>query len=222
MPQRNCAICASTPHPPPPARCPPAAERPGSGSGRQRRRRAPARRRASAPFAVTPSSRPPLVTSRPPSSAVPAWKTSAPLASASLDALDRRPAVTRRRVVARGQHDGDRRSLDTSERDSRQRPLGRAGEYGEEVAVDERHDRLRLRVAEAAVVLEHAGPLVREHQPGEQRPDERRSPARELRKDRPDGPVDDRRRASRRRALRRERTSPCHRCSARCLPRMRA
>src|SRR4029450_2130666 len=40
-------------------------------------------------------------------------------------------------------------------------------------------------------VLAPPGPIGREHQPGEQRPDERRSPARELRQDRPDGSVDD-------------------------------
>ena len=41
-------------------------------------------------------------------------------------------------------------------------------------------DRLRLRIAEAAVELEHARPLRREHQPGEQRAHERSAPAVQL------------------------------------------
>src|SRR4029078_11554447 len=53
-------------------------------------------------------------------------------------------------------------------------------QWAQKSAVEERNPRLRLRVAEPAVVLEHAGAVRRQHQPREERADERMSPASEL------------------------------------------
>src|SRR5438046_2590796 len=94
-----------------------------------------ARLRASATDAAQPVTlriRPPFVTRLPSYTAVPAWKTSAPVSSASVVPAE---------------------------------------------------DRLRLRIAEAAVELEHLGPVVGEHEPGVERPDERSAAARELGQD---------------------------------------
>ena len=94
------------------------------------------------------------------------------------------------------------------------------GERLEQVALETRDQHLRLGIAEAAVELEHAGPVARQHQPGEQAPHERRAPPRELVDDRP---VDRARRAPRpRRAPATARRRPCRRCSARCRRRRRA
>ncbi len=53
-------------------------------------------------------------------------------------------------------------------------------ERAQQVALDERQDRLRLRIAETAVVLEHARPVGREHEAGEEGADERRATQCEL------------------------------------------
>jgi hypothetical protein len=96
------------------------------------------------------------------------------------DALDRRPAVTARRVVAARQDDGDGGLVGGGYFEARYLSGGRRRERGEEVAVQPRYDHLRLRVAEAAVELEHARPLRGQHQARVQQPGERRATAREL------------------------------------------
>ena len=108
--------------------------------------------------------------------AVPAWKTSAPAASAASSPAIVVPAV----AVAR-----DSRSAATTtvtaaparhvERDAGEIACRRAGERPEQVAVDEREHGLRLGIAEAAVELEHARPVRGQHQPGEEQADERRA-----------------------------------------------
>ena len=145
-----------------------------------------------------------------------------PSASASSMPVDRRARVARGRVVARREHDGDRGLVGGRER---RRPRGRpprpprARRGGRPRARGQ--DRLRLRVAEAAVELEHARPVVGQHQPGEEDADERRAAPRELLEHRPVDRLDelgDLGSTSRARASR----SPCRRCSARCRRRRRA
>ena len=77
--------------------------------------------------------RPPFVTTAPSRSAVPAWKTSAPVASAASIPVIARAAVAARRVVAGGEHDGDgrarrcRRAASARGRRPRRRRARRAG-----------------------------------------------------------------------------------------------
>ncbi len=100
-----------------------------------------------------------------------------------LDPRDPRAAVAACGVVAGGEHDGNGRACPPAELDVRQ-VAGRSGsERCEQITVDERQQRLRLGVAEAAVVLEHPRAGRGQHQPREQRPDERAAPGRELRQD---------------------------------------
>ncbi len=99
--------------------------------------------------------RPPFVTTAPSRSAVPAWKTSAPVASAASIPVIGEPRSPARRIVAGREHDGHRRARCPTELDVAE-IAGRSGsERGEQVTVDERQQRLRLGIAEAAVVLEH-------------------------------------------------------------------
>src|SRR5581483_8740459 len=113
-----------------------------------------------APSAVTQRMRPPFVTRVPPCSAVPAWNTSAPVAAL--------------RVVAPREDDRDRRLPPRRELDAGD-VAGRArGERLEQVAVEAGEERLRLRVPETAVELEHARAALGQHQPGEEAAGERR------------------------------------------------
>ena len=87
------------------------------------------------------------------------------------------------------------------------------GERLEQVALEPREERLRLRVAEAAVELEHARPVGGQHQPGEEHAGERRAAPRELCEHRA---VRRARRAPRRRRPRAAApasTRPCRPCS---------
>ncbi len=82
-----------------------------------------------------------------------------------LDALDRGAAVASGRVVARRQHDGDRGVV--GGRDGRRparSPAAAAASASSRSPSSARQDRLRLRVAEAAVELEHARAVVGQHQ----------------------------------------------------------
>ena len=129
----------------------------------------------SAPTAVTVSTRPPLVTTRPCSSdAVPAWNTTTPsCASARIEPRDDVSlAIGRRRIAVRREHDADarrRRQLDRRV----ERARGRLRKVHEQVAREPRHEHLAFRVAETNVVLEHLRALGREHQPAEQHAAER-------------------------------------------------
>ena len=119
---------------------------------RARARLADGRRRAP----VTSRMRPPFVTSAAVASAVPAWKTSAPAASASVDARRSACRCRRARVVAGREHDRDRRRVRTPRARRRaSSPRAAAASAAEQVALEPRQDRLRLGIAEAAVELEH-------------------------------------------------------------------
>src|SRR5919108_5248555 len=76
------------------------------------------------------------------------------------------PAHWALRVPGGGEDDRDGRVPGRRERRLIERPHGRRGEGGKEVALEEREDGLRLGVAEAAVELEHARALVGEHETG--------------------------------------------------------
>ena len=164
---------------PPASTCarPPRPRRCRSGSERRRSRsptrpRTPRRGRSRpSPRPVTPRIRPPFVTSRSPCSAVPAWKTRAPAASARS-----RPVIgvpcPRAGVSGRSDDDGDRGAGLVRECDARQLADCGRGERLGEVAIEQREHRLRLRVAEAAVELEDARPVLRQHEPGVEETDE--------------------------------------------------
>jgi hypothetical protein len=64
------------------------------------------------------------------------------------------------------ENDGHRRLRAGGELDPVQRPGGGRGQRLEQVSLEAREDRLGLRVAEAAVELENAWPVVRQHQAG--------------------------------------------------------
>ena len=167
----------------------------------------------SAPTPVTLSMRPPFVTRRPSCSAVPAWKTSAPARLGRLDPADRRAAVAVRGIVAGGEHDRDGRASAAARADAAEIAGGGGGEHREQVAVEQRQQRLRLGIAEAAVVLEHARAVGGQHEPREERPDEGAAARRELGQHRAAGEVDELARPRRRRGRGPGRTSPCRRCS---------
>src|SRR3972149_11560327 len=83
-----------------------------------------------------------------------------------LDTADLDPDLARLRVAPRGED--DRPGARGRDRDLEAREVaGRRGrEELEQVALEPRHDRLRLRVAEAAVELEHGAPARGQHQAG--------------------------------------------------------
>ena len=133
------------------------------------------------PSAVTLSTRPPALGPLPSRRAVPAWKTSAPSASASSMPRISTPDSARVRVAARGEHDGHRARPATRSTSAPSEIAGRRrGEGLEQVALETRQDDLGLGVAEAAVELEHPRPVLRQHQAGVEEPDEGRPPPREL------------------------------------------
>ena len=135
----------------------------------------------SSPSAVTPSTRPPAVTTSPSRSAVPAWKTSTP----ARDAVEPADDVARRgarRVAAGGEHDADRGARVPLELRARQAArLGRGEQQREQVGAQPRQHDLRLGIAEADVELEHLrAPSGAEHQARVEDAVERRAAAREL------------------------------------------
>ena len=155
--------------------------------------------------------RPPFVTSRPSWSAVPAWKTSAPVASAASTPSigvpwsprsGYSPPESTTVTAARSATSGCRREV--------------AGEQRQQVALEAGQQRLRLGIAEAAVELDHAQPVLRSHQSRVEEPLERRAALRELAEHRQVHRLEDLappRRPRRRAAARR---SPCRPCSGRC------
>src|SRR5439155_21164161 len=80
------------------------------------------------------------------------------------DSVDRRPTVALLRIVASSENDGHRSAAGRAELGA-ERARGSAGERLEQVALQARQDRLRLRIPEPAVELEHPRPGIGEHQP---------------------------------------------------------
>ena len=136
------------------------------------------------PSPVTFRTRPPALTRRPSRTAVPAWKTSAPPASASSMPPICDPGSGASGYPAGGEHDAHGRLGPGRELHSAERSPGRAREGAEEVALEPREDRLSLGVAEAAIELEHARPVAGQHEACVEQPDERRAAGRELGQDR--------------------------------------
>ena len=139
-----------------------------------------------------------------------------------LDPGDPRASVAARGVVARGEDDGHRRPFPALERRLSEIARSRGREGGEQVALEQRQQRLRLGIAEAAVVLEHARAVGSEHQAGEQHPDERVAAGRELLEHGPAGEVDQPLDLVAARGREPARTSPCRPCWARGRRRRRA
>ena len=92
-----------------------------------------------------------------------------------LDSLDRRALVVASGIVTSGEHHGHRRAI-------RELQILRevACEQRHEVALEPGEERLRLGIAEAAIELDHAHPVLRPHQPGVEEALERRAAAGEL------------------------------------------
>ena len=128
-----------------------------------------------APVPTTFRMRPPFVTSRPSWSAVPAWKTSAPVASAASI-----PSIGVPWSPRSGYSPPESTTV-TAARSADLRLLREvAGEQRQQVAVEPREQRLRLGIAEAAVELDHAQPVLGPHQPRVEEALERRAAAGEL------------------------------------------
>ena len=108
-----------------------------------------------------------------------------------LDPLDRRAGVVARGVLAAGDDHGHRRARADADLRAAQVAGRGGGERPEQVAFEERQQRLRLRVAEPAVELQHPRPVGGQHQAGEEHADERRGAARELLEHGPVDPVDE-------------------------------
>ena len=137
-----------------------------SGCGARLRRPRRWRRAGRRPEAVTPSTRPPEVSSRPCSMRVPAWNTVAPMASAIFDAADFLARLVRARIAGGGEHHADTRPGVPGRASGRQvcprsRPSARARSPIHAV-----HQRLRLRVAQPDVELQHLRAVGRHHQAG--------------------------------------------------------
>ena len=98
-----------------------------------------------------------------------------------LGADDHVAAAGRLRVAARGHHHGHRSArLPARRRDLVQHPVGRGLEERAERRVEQRHQGLGLRVAEARVELDHLHPARGQREAGVQQPGERRAAARHL------------------------------------------
>ena len=121
--------------------------------------------------------------------AVPAWKTSAPSASAASIPVDPPAAFALVRVRPGGEDDGHRGFVRHRQGSARGVARRRRPQQREEVALKRGEERLRLRIAEAAVELEHARAVGGQHQAGVEHADERRPATGELVED---GPVDGR------------------------------
>ena len=85
----------------------------------------------------------------------------------------------------------------------------------QQIALEARQERLRLGIAETAVELDHAQPVLRPHQPRVEEALERRAAARELAEHRQVDGLDDLLGLARRGHRAAARTSPCRRCSGR-------
>jgi hypothetical protein len=103
-----------------------------------------------------------------------------PVGFGVLDAGDLGAGVGALRVLTRGHDDCDGSTVRRGELDAGELAARGGRQRAEEVPFQPRHDRLRLRVTEAAVELEHLRPGLRQHQPGEEHSREGRSSPREL------------------------------------------
>ena len=149
-----------------------------TGCGRPPRRRAAPPRSSTRRVAVTTRTRPPAVTRRSPSRAVPAWKSSTP----GRRAASARPVIGRPRSWLPGYPPAQRTIADAGlvldlERQEALQALARGGhQHVRHVGRDAREDDLRLRIAEARVVLEDLGARVRDHEARVEHAPERRGP----------------------------------------------
>jgi len=97
-----------------------------------------------------------------------------------VDAVDRSATVALRRIVLRGEDDAHGGALSPGQLSTRRITPRRCSEQLEEIAFEQRNDRLGLRIAEPAVELEDTRTVLGQHQAGVQQADERRSSRREL------------------------------------------
>ena len=107
------------------------------------------------------------------------------------DPVDRRAGVASFGILARREHDGHGRAVRKRQVRVAEVAARRSGKRAEEVSVDPRQDRLRLRISEPAIEFEHLRTLVGEHQARVQRPDERRAASGQFGQHRPVHDVDD-------------------------------
>ena len=143
--------------------------------------RAPPASSRSLPVALTASTRPPAVTSSSSSSAVPAWKTRTASTSACSMPRDRVALARAGRVLLRGDHDRDRGGVPPAQRPVVGQLAGRGGvQEATERGLQQRQQRLRLRVAEAAVELDHPDTARRQRETGVQQAAERRTAVAQL------------------------------------------
>ena len=114
--------------------------------------------RTESPSAVTHSTRPPLTTVSPSASAVPAWNTMT--SGCASGVMRSRPSITSplrgsSGIAGRREHDAERRAPVPLGVDRVERAVDRVLEQVDEVGLEPQHDRLRFRVAHAAVEFEH-------------------------------------------------------------------
>ncbi len=84
-----------------------------------------------------------------------------------VQAADRQQAFVVAGIALAGHHHADRRArIPTRRLDFVQPAIDRRFQQIEQVALQPHQDRLAFGIAEADVVLQHLGPLMREHQPG--------------------------------------------------------
>ena len=127
------------------------------------------------PSAHTHSTRPPVVTTWSPSSAVPAWKTLVSAHVGHVPAVDDVAQARRAGIVLRRHHHAQRRARIPLRADARAGAASmRRLDQVEQVGLQAHHHRLRFRIAEAHVELDHlrrAGGV--DHQPGVEEAGER-------------------------------------------------
>ena len=108
-----------------------------------------------------------------------------------LDAADRRAAVVAPlRVGARGEHESDRGAVARGNGAVQPSPRN-ALQRLEQVALQPRQDRLRLRIPETAVELEHLRAVVGQHEARVEHAGERSAAVRELRQHGPVNRIDE-------------------------------
>jgi len=90
------------------------------------------------PRPITLSTRPPFVTRPPSRSAVPAWKTSAPVSSAATTPRMGVPRLAARRIVPVAKRDADGGLIGRGQLDAASSPWAQGSERLEQVALDQR------------------------------------------------------------------------------------
>ena len=96
---------------------------------------------------------------------------------------DHRAPVDARGVAVGGEDDRHGCAGSVAQLRATEIPARGSGERLEQVALEQREDRLGLGIAEPAVELEHLRAFGGQHEPGVEQPDERRATALELRED---------------------------------------